>query len=540
MAGKVQDTPATEAASKAAAGPIGRFFGRFMVLKGAMPELWVIFGVKFVGILAYSIVNSTIVLWLSWDLGFQDQDAGYIVGIWTTSMTIFTILVGSLTDAIGIRKSLLLGIWICIVARVVMTFTTLPVFALAIGLLPLAIGEALGTPVLIAATRRYSTTAQRSISFSIIYVVMNLAFLVKGYIFDYIRHPEHGLGEHGHLILPLVGIELSTYRTLFSVSLGFELLLLPLVYFGIRQGAEATDEGVKIEPSKPRYAAPLCVSCGYNLTGNVSGVCPECGAGPTSEAVLKPWHPAIHAIVDTAKDTVRVFVELGRRPGFYRLLGFLVLIAFLKLLFVTMSYVFPKFGIRELGPGAPIGRLWDVTNAALIVVFVPIVGVLGQKISAYRMVTAGGIITAASMFIMVLPPHWFQPLADGFFGHLVGHRYLGLQGAVNPWYIMIFLYVVALSLGEAVYSPRVYEYAASIAPKGQEASYGALSYIPYFVAKLLVGTFSGVLLAKYCPEVGPRNPQVMWLILALGTLLAPVGLIVFRRWIRVTEAGRED
>jgi len=22
---------------------------------------------------------------------------------------------------------------------------------------------------------------------------------------------------------------------------------------------------------------PLCVDCGYNLTGNVSGVCPECG-----------------------------------------------------------------------------------------------------------------------------------------------------------------------------------------------------------------------------------------------------------------------
>ena len=24
---------------------------------------------------------------------------------------------------------------------------------------------------------------------------------------------------------------------------------------------------------------PRCVSCGYNLTGNVSGVCPECGTG---------------------------------------------------------------------------------------------------------------------------------------------------------------------------------------------------------------------------------------------------------------------
>ncbi len=503
------DKPQGTMAATAAEEPRG-LFGRIAAFfTGAMRELWVIFAVKFLGILAYSIVNFTIVLWLSWDLGFHDEAAGYIVGVWTISMTVFTILVGSLTDAIGIRKSLLLGIWICVVARFVMTFTTIPWLVLAAGVLPLAIGEALGTPVLIAATRRYSTTAQRSISFSIMYVVMNLAFLVKGYIVDYVRHPRHGLGEHGHLILPFVGIELSAYRTLFFVSLVFELLLLPLVFFGIRQGAEATDEGVTITPETPRYKGQ-----------------------PPLRAI---WL----TVSDTARDTVHVFAELGRRPGFYRLLSFLVLIAFLKLLFVTMSYVFPKFGIRELGPGAPIGKLWDVTNSALIVVFVPIVGVLGQKISAYRMVTAGGIITAASMFIMVLPPAWFQPLADGFFGHLVGHRYLGLQGAVNPWYIMIFLYVVALSLGEAVYSPRVYEYAASIAPKGQEASYGALSYIPYFVAKLLVGTFSGVLLARYCPESGPRNSQVMWLILALGTLVAPVGLLVFRRWIRVPEAGRE-
>ena len=29
--------------------------------------------------------------------------------------------------------------------------------------------------------------------------------------------------------------------------------------------------------ARPRRTAGLCVKCGYNLTGNVSGVCPECG-----------------------------------------------------------------------------------------------------------------------------------------------------------------------------------------------------------------------------------------------------------------------
>jgi hypothetical protein len=106
--------------------------------------------------------------------------------------------------------------------------------------------------------------------------------------------------------------------------------------------------------------------------------------------------------------------------------------------------------------------------------------------------------------------------------------------------VMIFLFIVVLSLGESVYSPRLYEYAAAIAPKGQEASYMSLSYLPFFLAKLLVGMFSGVLLARYCPETGSRNSPMLWLMIALTTTVAPIGLIVFRRFIKVHEAGRAD
>ena len=33
------------------------------------------------------------------------------------------------------------------------------------------------------------------------------------------------------------------------------------------------------ERRQERQAKGQCVRCGYDLTGNVSGVCPECGAG---------------------------------------------------------------------------------------------------------------------------------------------------------------------------------------------------------------------------------------------------------------------
>jgi hypothetical protein len=200
--------------------------------------------------------------------------------------------------------------------------------------------------------------------------------------------------------------------------------------------------------------------------------------------------------------------------------------------------VYPTFGIRELGPGAPVGKMWAI-NSIFIIFLVPVVGGLTQRFSAYTMVILGGLISAGSVFIMAMPTEWFASMAGGWWGDLVGHWYLGLTGEVHPYYVMIALFVILLSFGEAFYSPRVYEYAAAIAPKGQEASYGALSYVPFLLAKMLIGTFSGILLTRYCPETGPRHSQTMWLIVGLTSLIAPAGLMTLRRLIRVHEAGRD-
>src|SRR6266699_1817931 len=348
--------------------PVGAtgFLAKFTVLKGAERELWLTFLIKLLIISAYSITNKTLILWLSSDLGFSDQAAGALVGwVWAPAMTVFTLLAGSLTDALGLRRTFFLGVIICLIARSVMVFTTIPWLALAGGLFPLVIGEALGTPLLIAATRRYSSVRQRSISFSMIYMVMNVGYLIAGSIFDYVRH---SLGEYGYL--NLLGLHITTYRTLFLVSLGFEVLLLPAIYF-LRRGAEATDEGVRFNAEPVRYTS-----------------------GPF-------WERIWLTVRGSATDTVALFKRLLGQSGFYRLLAFLLLIGFLKLIFLQMDYVFPKFGIRELGDGAPIGQL-SAINYLLIILLVPIIGALTQKFPAYRMVVVGGIICAASVFIMAM------------------------------------------------------------------------------------------------------------------------------------------
>ncbi|MFN2622409.1 MAG: MFS transporter [Chthoniobacterales bacterium] len=473
------------------------FVGKFTVIFGARRELWLTFVIKLLIYTAYSVTNKTMVLWLSKDLGFSDQAATGLVGwVWAPAMTIFTLLAGSVTDAIGLRRTFFLGAAICTFARSVMIVTTNPALALIAGMLPLAVGEALGTPVLLAATRVYSTTAQRSMAFSIIYALMNVGYFVAGYVFDFIRsldlHPSIG------------GFHPTPHEQLFGVSLALEILLFPTIYF-LRRRAERSDAEKRAQDRRSN-----------------SGF----------------WNGIAETVQKSANDTIRLFQRLIGQSGFYRLLMFFLFIGFLKAIFLIMDYVFPTFGDREMGLHAPVGKLAGI-NSLLIIVLAPLVGALTQRIASYRMVIIGGVICAAGVFIMALPTEWFQSAANGAMGQWLGHSYLRLSGNIHPYYVMAALYLAVFSVGEAFYSPRVYEYAAAIAPKGQEASYGALAYIPFLVGKLLIGT-SGWILAAFCPAEGPRRSNLMWLIFALAASVAPIGLIAFRRYIRVPEAGRDS
>jgi len=243
---------------------------------------------------------------------------------------------------------------------------------------------------------------------------------------------------------------------------------------------------------------------------------------------------------DTLRETAKIFGSVWKQKTFYRFLLFLTLIVGVKLVFYHFHYTFPKYGIRELGEGAKIGNLYSVLNPVIIFTLVPIVGALSQKISAYAMIVVGSFISSIAVFFLAFPGSVYQGLAGGFLGDLIGHTWLGVEGAVNPLYVGITLCVVLFSIGEAIWSPRLYEYTAAIAPKGQEGSYMSLSLLPYFVAKFFVGVLSGRLLAAYCPAEGPRESETMWLLVGLMAFVSPAGIFLLRKYIRVHEEGRDD
>ena len=474
-------------------------------------ELWIIYGAYILENLAYKLGSQGVLpLWLSSDLGYSDIQAGAIIATWSMAMTLVTVMVGSLADTLGVRKTFMLGFWVCLIARSVMALTVTKWVVLPFGLYLDAVGIALLIPVMTVACKRYTNAAQRSVAFSLYYALMNLGYLIGDLIFDRLRG-AHGMGETGHWTLPGLGLELTTYRVLILLGVVFTVPGLITVWLFVREGVEMTETGVKITPVKQA-----------RKTG------------------LNPISALWRNISETASKTGTIFISVWQRPAFYQFLTFMALVVGVRMIFYHLAYTFPKYGIRELGNGAPFAHLSGFLNSALVVVLVPICGVLTQNLNAYRMVTIGSLISALSVFFVALPPAWFQPLADGWLGNVVVHLWLGVPGPVNPLYIAIFFFIVVESMGEALWSPRLYEYAAAVAPKGQEASYMALSVLPMFLAKFVVGGFSGWLLTKFCPAEGPRHSGTMWFIIGCMALITPLGTWLFRKQIQVHEEGRSD
>lgn len=477
-------------------------------LRGAPREMGYTFGLKFFSVMGYKVMNFTLVMWLASDIGIPKEYGLTVVFCWAIVMSLSTLLAGSLSDALGLRRTLLLGVTVCVLARLVMVGTSNQVIALGAGLLPLAVGEALCTPVLVAALRKFSTAGQRSVAFSVFYAIMNFGFMVGYFVSDGVQKAA-GADKMFTIDSAFFSGEFSVYRMMLLASMGVELLMFPLILM-LRRGAEMTENGMVITREEVKHP----------------------GAGFVEATWL--------TVKEAADQTLSLFGGLVRTAGFHRLLVFLLLIGFLKVVFNVMDYVLPPFAVKELGSMETVGRL-NAINGVLILVLAPAIGILTQKYSAYAMVILGGLVTAGSFVFMFLPTSVFQGMADGWVGGVIGHHYLKLAGAVSPWYVMIAFWQIMFSVGEAFYSPRVYEYASSIAPKGQEASYASLSYIPLLIGKLITALLGGLgVMAWMCPEEGPGNPQLAWLMIGLMVLVAPVGLLVFKRFIRVKEEGRDS
>ncbi len=469
----------------------------FAVLSTAPRELWIIYFAKVMETTAYALVNYALMFHLINDLGFSDGGAGTFVGVFAALFSLCTFLVGGLTDAIGIRKTLLIALVVCLVTRLLAAVLGSPTLTPPLAFVPMAFGAAMALPVMVAAARRYTNTKQHSIGFALLYVFMNLGLLIAGKMVDEIRQ---WIGKND--TWSLLGLELSVYQVIFLLSTAFTLLAL-LPVFAMRRGVDMTDES-----DEPIIAAEKVAEAAGTLFG---------------------------AIAAAFRKTVRIFGEVFRERAFYRFLLFLTVVVGVRIVFHHMHYTLGPWCDRELGYGSRFGTAWGVVNPFLIIVLTPLVGVLAAKISSYRMIIVGTTISAAACFFLALPGDLFASQVPTDLGG-AAKWLLDLDGDLAPLYFNLLYFAVLFSVGEAIWSPRLYQYTATVAPKGREATYMGLSLLPLFLGKHTAGPLGGYLLGRYTPAEGERSGGTLWLVVAIMAVATPVCILLFKRVIQPKES----
>eukprot|EP00128_Syssomonas_multiformis_P006541 Colp12_sorted_trinity150504_noHs@34919 len=209
--------------------------------------------------------------------------------------------------------------------------------------------------------------------------------------------------------------------------------------------------------------------------------------------------------------------------NFYKLVVFMSLVAIVRFIFRHVDATFPKYFKRAFHSEA-WGTIYSI-NPLFVIFAVPLVALYCQKVEHFTMILYGALLSSASTFFLC-----FNTVPASV------------------------VFILVLSMGEAVYSPRVYDYTMEVSPKGEEGLYTTLASAPMFLAKFLVGPLSGALLAKYCSPPSPPQleldipaepvddcpqPEILWLIIGSISFSAPVLMIALRKWIEVKVVRHE-
>ena len=405
---------------------------------GRVPRyLWIIFVLKVLESFAYFSMSLNMTLYFSDEFGMSDQRAGWLFGTWGVLISVYGLLGGCLIDALGVRCSLILGSLISAAGRLLFALTTTHAGLLLATLCLMPAGMALGIPVLTIAVKRYSCSANRTFLFGLFYSVMNVAALVAGPVTD-------SLNSAFASGLVVGGRSLSSLRLVFCLGSLTTLSMVVIAACGIKEVA------VDDRTGELRAFTPGAGGSG-DAGGSSSGTTPSyrracCGS---RDAVGNGPARTISARARQSAARVRALCQERR---FRALLLFSLLLVGVRFIFRHLEATLPKWMKREIGPDALYGTVYAI-NPFCIILLVPVVASLTKHRNVVSCVISGAFVSAASPFFLCLGAHYWNAV----------------------------LFVLVLSVGEAVYSPKVYEYGMMLAPDGDEGVYTALSSVPMFV-----------------------------------------------------------
>jgi MFS family permease len=150
-------------------------------------------------------------------------------------------------------------------------------------------------------------------------------------------------------------------------------------------------------------------------------------------------------------------------------------------------------------------ELMLITGPLTVISLQMVASFLTQKIPAFRAVILGTLISGLAWLILV----------------------------IHPTVVMVYVTLVAISLGEITQSPRYYEYISRLAPSGQQGTYMGFAFLPIGIGSLVGGWFGGLLFHHFGEVM--HHPGRIWLALVGVGVLTAALLWVYDRALRSTQ-----
>ncbi len=402
-----------------------------------------------------------------------DREAGWMVGVLTSGVTLCMLFFGGTADRWGIRRTFIASILIMLAGRIVLAagpafglrtgglFT--PFNALAsLGLLFIVVGYGIYYPATYAAIRQFTTPATANMGFAMLYAVMNLGAWLPSFMSP-VRERFEIRGAYGFYAaasaagLAIFAILLDRATEKRAIATGKAAAVAAKV-------ADAAPTAAPISPvTAPDASAPLLSRIGHWIRN--------------------------HPIAD-AKFAAFIFCLIP-----------------VQTLFAYNWLILPQYVSRAFS-GTWVGAKFELAtnlNSLLIFILCPIVAALSSRVKVYNMMILGTAVMAAPAFILALGP--------------------SIPGLIA--------YVVLMTIGEAMWQPRFLQYAAEIAPEGRTGAYMGVAQFPWFLTKMLVPIYSGAALARWCPAPGKggQDTGTMWLVFGALAIMSTLFLILARGWL---------
>lgn len=460
------------------------------------------------------------------NVGLTDPQAGWVYGGVTGGITFAMLLLGGVSDKIGVRRSLAIALFTMMIGRAIVAFSgtvdlgqgiTSPMFfTMSAGLLLMVAAYGLYQPAAYAGVKRYTTPKTAAMGYAVIYALMNLGAFFSGFISSNTRHifessfPPNGLTAVFWVYTLLTGI--AVLSTLLILTKKTDQNALERIAGETADNKSKDDEEEKEIKTDKINNYPLYVIGIILITIGIIYI-RQMILGQINVVAAGFYNTHLfYIILLSVIGIIGIWEFLRFRPEHpfrdIRFVFFIFILIPVQTLFAHNWLTLPYYLDRAF-IGSVVSEYFEVfsnLNPILIFVFAPIIAALTAKANVYKMMILGTFVMAIPTFLLAAGP--------------------------NMW--ILLSYILLMTIGEAMWQPRFLQWIAEIAPKGKTGAYMGIGQLPWFLTKVITSFYSGYFVANYIPKpednLSLRTGE-MWFYYGCIAIISPIALVIAKKWM---------